>query len=801
MAYPIEDQLDWLSKESRIFSWDMIVGLNRDKLNQMLSQLYIRRFNGQGFRDPFTAPLNIEGQKRFLQDAMLDVPQLSFPDLNANKPMAQLALRLISGSDVTVRIGPESRYVERLDYVSPIVGPLLTINVDLKKAGGTITVEKKLLLNLAHCEEKDFNLHFDLDIEIQRLGGAAFYALFEKLPEDEKVFELGKIKLHGNEMFRPRSFTLLPQADKDSATGDGAILAFVSMQEGHEGTEPPTSDKVFRYMIPAPLKDYSAAVMFNTKRIVSTWFVEHLHKVFNSTEPPTYLYDAKVLVGAAIPGGNLEAGAEKFYFPIRGPLGWVYYSGATEPAVIYSTDPNGVELTFGPRGAILNWPVSADIYYNVKIISPRGEHDVGRQLSKIRGALRGYIVPEGSPPKLKVKGLLFIPEFEEGSLSPKCPPADVKGRTMDFCKALGYEGSKSGWIEFLVLLTALTYSLIQVQLAKTLARLATIDVEKDLSKLTGELLELNLGETVVGGGLYAPGELVRYGKVAALDDGKVVSPAKTRLALGEQCQFTIEGDPVGFNWSIEPLVAGGAIVGSINPTTGLYSVPANAQFPGQFIRERIKAKWWGKAIYALVTVTRESLAIAPLLQIVRAGEMAQFSAGGARSEATYSWEIIGDASGASLNSHAGRVVQFTAGSGNHEFPLLAKVEVTAAGAKRAGSVILLPKQNFQTLTIIVDPPSNGDNIMNLRISDLVEDGDKVVWTVAQGESSGKVIKHSTDPQLAYVEAFENPIDRLLIIGVEVRDEDTDVLYSRGYCVLPLPFTEYKTVYQFLQNGV
>ncbi|MHA6161270.1 hypothetical protein ACX3X6_10285 [Pseudomonas sichuanensis] len=821
MGSGLSDLMGWLREKSRMYSWDMIVAMDRDRLNRLLLHAYIGHFGNSSYFKPFTTTLEADSAAvRYLQDFVLDRPRLSFENADLSYSRASLNMRIISGNDVAVQQRAGGWEVSRLEWIEPMVGPLLELRLKLDEVETQIIDEVKLRLDLSKSE--DFLLKFDADIGLQRLAGEDFAALFRKLPDEQRFFELGSIRRHPDSLLQPRSFRLATQPDKESQDANGAVLVFVSMQEGHN-FDPPGEGSGFRYLIPKSYFNFSAIAMLSSWRLYIVWLLEALKKKLTTCGEPLFIgvgecervsiSDTSLFVPASEHRRRWKMYGEFFEIVLRHEEFTFFDAG---------------ELTVFQLGdrMLLSWPVTARFKYEYELNydepSAHGQggvqmlgHDLSGLLEyTLSGALEVEIGLMEFP---VVHYKVMRSEFKRGAQKGEAPLSWEEYFTLhgEHIQAIdpdaGDEWEKAMLLLYIIWLMTVGFKAVVDGIVESILLslidnitevITSLPLRSEVLSQVRQVVTLNFGESFTGNQLFGPTDLVLFGQVQPRSSGMMIEPLEPRVVIGGECKFSANGVTTGPEWFVEPLEPGGVTKGHIERHSGLYKVPAETHFEGSYWRERIRMVFGGHTAWALVTVTRQALAIAPLVQLVPANGEVTLDAG-TTEQAAFTWSIEGDAAGGKLSASTGPRVLFTAGAGNDDYPHLVRIKVSNQDEDRYASIISMAARPHLTLPIRVDNMDQARRQVTLKYPDDLRPGRKLVWEIVEGASSG-TLQVSEDGQfLARLEIVEHPLDRYMVMGAEIRDveESNPQVFMKGYFILPLPLHDYIDVYSRLQQTV
>jgi hypothetical protein len=254
----LESLLARMRQGSVTQGWGAISVLNRGRLNRLLEQQYIERFNGYSFLPPFTGRVSL-GQGSYdyveLQNIALGQPLLSFSTASLTNSIAVLTMNIIAGRYTASRQTPGASS-DRLSAfnITEAQGFKLELEIDLSMVVGEVDKRGKVKFDLA--QGVNFHCNIAGDDEAANSQFADFFKQhFDALPENRSVFQLGMLDLKGYSNLTPTTFRILTQAAPGAKVrgalnyGDGGVVTFIRLQANTaDGNFPP--DANFPYLIP-----------------------------------------------------------------------------------------------------------------------------------------------------------------------------------------------------------------------------------------------------------------------------------------------------------------------------------------------------------------------------------------------------------------------------------------------------------------------------------------------------------------------------------------------------------------------
>jgi hypothetical protein len=236
--------------------WGAITVFNRTRLNRILLQQWIDKYDGSGYMPPFSGRAFINEAKTEyadLNDIVLASPRLSFDKHpNFNNSIATLTLNILSG---TYTAYGKANAIESVLYsykITEAQGYTLTIDVNLSVVVGAVDHLGRVVLDLSRGTSIECNLAGPSTARKEL--GKYFQQRFNDLPPHRRVFELGMLDFNGYDPLTPDRFEIRTQAApgasdaRASNFGDGAVVVFIKLRDSEFGGGMPPSH--FPYLIP-----------------------------------------------------------------------------------------------------------------------------------------------------------------------------------------------------------------------------------------------------------------------------------------------------------------------------------------------------------------------------------------------------------------------------------------------------------------------------------------------------------------------------------------------------------------------
>ncbi|MBO9549827.1 hypothetical protein [Pseudomonas sp.] len=818
--------LQWLRLRSRLFGWDAIVAIDRSKINRLLKQEYIRRFNTASYLPPVNGELKSGNETRiFIHDFMLAHPRLSFENADLNDSRARLRMAVTGGDQLTLRKNVSDWYVQRLDWIGPLAGPELHLDLRLDDAPGHVSNDGRILLDLSKSD--NFSLTFSNDEQERELGGNFFKELFNQLPAAQRIWSLGEIAPGARPLLTPKKFRLRTQAKplpslapaaSEKEEADGAVLAFINMKASRDGSLP-DSNSDFRYLIPDDAgQDFSGTVLFNARRLI----IQHLIEKFS-----TFIKDSAFVIeydgqggvtGAYCDVGHIDVPVTGAYhragFDYKGLKLNIEMLAVVEKTIIQA-GAGQLRIDFsGDTGVRISWVATSDMEVRlVKMVS--NDQSYGPEdFESLFPAKRSLTVKCFVDYELvdRLGGVLEMTRLEIDGLDVEIkPPPEVSDAQIEQARTLYAQGNSSPShastrgealdpVELLLILFYVIPAMIMMpplQAMRTAAveplrvRLGRdLNVEEVLEPLVKETLRLSFGNKLVSDQVRGPKDVAMFGRVNPDGGSFEVVPLDPVLEPGGKLQFKVE-PARNVDWRIEALPFDAPDLGSIDPKTGWYSAPAASAITAGFIQARITATDPQSRVTAsaLVTVVDHAIALSPMLEVVAPGGAVELTAG-ARETADFEWSFVNPLPHGALREpgSTARFNTYVAGADSlkEAFKLdLVKVRSKGSGAERITCLVTQMKKK-KPMPVTTEEwgsgPVNDWVRLALWVGGQKQEG--VEWTVLYGPGDAKGDQY---------EVSRNRRDRFAVVAGRVDDPEWGVL--EGFIILPLPLDGAVEAYQ------
>jgi hypothetical protein len=254
----LTDLLRQMGQGSVTRGWGAVAVFSRARLNRLLEQQYIQRFERLTFMPSFVGDAHDDkqpGDRVSVAALELGPPLLSFSNASLFDSKAVLTMNIVAGRCSGLHPGEGTGVATTLSStfaITEAMGFKLNMEIDLAMVEGEIDRQGKVTLDLAGA----VNIHCNLGDDEQRKQFDSFFqASFEALPPDRSVFQLGMLELKGYNRLTPKAFRLATQAAPGAKVrgalnfGDGAVVVLIKLLGNESQGQFPLTGS-FPYLIP-----------------------------------------------------------------------------------------------------------------------------------------------------------------------------------------------------------------------------------------------------------------------------------------------------------------------------------------------------------------------------------------------------------------------------------------------------------------------------------------------------------------------------------------------------------------------
>ncbi|MDH0730388.1 hypothetical protein N5F23_13930 [Pseudomonas sichuanensis] len=655
--------LNWLKEPGRLLGNDMVFAIDKAKADALLTQEYIKRFKTTSYLPPVSGETAADnGYKVYMQNFVLDHPRLSFDNVDITSSKASLRMKIVGGNQVDLKQAGAHWYPRRIDSLDPLVGPELSLKLELSDVPGYVDDDGRIILDLRNSD--NFVLTFSDSNRIRQLGGDFFKELFRALPVEKRVWSLGAIERGPDELLQPESFRLhtqrnpsavfAPAAGADQPDVDGAVLGLVRMV-GNDGQQTVVPGPGYRYLIPSDSAQFTATVLFEKKRTMLAAFLRSLPR----GQLREAAFDVKFLGGgdmlATATSGWMELSSGAYSSSYEGSNVWptprsVYCEmDIVVPAFRVNLKDNLVVMLSDDRidlQMITQFVADIDVVRYEELGYSPSPHlnpqaiEVGWEGDFVLEFRAGWTLESANGGVIKLQD--FYLDFEEVIDEEHWPrrreplPPDVEVGTSI--------GQDHAWFVFAGPLNAFStvahersFPALRAALAKDLSAVT------HLSDAVEQTVQLTFGEALVPSEQHLPRDVATFGHVNPRLTAFTVTPLESTLIQGSKLQFATVPAKANITWSAESIEGSSDAPGSFDKA--MYQAPPASGIQGDFTRVRITATdpSTGYRASALVSVVKNALGLSPLVEVCQVGDAGVSLKAGHVGQAELRWTVLGSA--------------------------------------------------------------------------------------------------------------------------------------------------------------
>lgn len=743
-----------LKTQSPMDTWDVVLAFDRERTNDILLRSYVKRFDGTTYFPPVDSEEVTDAGVKWhrLQGIQLDKPRLSFEDASISGSRANLFMRSVAGKmiEVTRPVGGQYKSIGRLGLIDGLVGPTLSMTINLQEAPGSADSSGKVVLDLNSPSATGHKFSgVDTEYEAVKLG-SHLKSEMEKWSPEQKKFELSNLRVNPQDPLQPDTFRVRTHPAPGATDGEGEVLMFVTLKGGRPGRIP-DADADMLYLLP---EGYSSNLMVNHE-VIFGLLLDELKKVPQFSGHDFVKQEDNGVVSYVIDGGGIDV-------PSQGDRENGVDTGLTQHRLEFAETRGPLRLEYRDNVFALRWAGQVDIAAYVIRYDAQGA--TGRLTLEWEYEQLFEAVLEQRDGKEHI-----VVRANEPVFSIPYTWAERAGNE-------AYYPNLDRVARYYLWLTWNTLRFFGDELANVGAAL-------DALRLNGLLFPDE--SYVKARDIALPGDVTTVGDVVipeiTLDAHEVV------VAGGKTHLFKLQsGSSAGVTWSVKAL-PGESDPGTID-ANGRYVAPSAASFNHEFKRVIVTASTATATDHALVHLVAKEVSVYPSVMVTMAG--AAFKVGAASTDGgPLTWTLSGNAAGelaawADLDMQDGRLyTPKTAAEmppGDNEIDRrmrVQKITVTNAQGESAVAEALVILQAADAATIKVAAEGNGYQfsfwIKNKLGEDLeLEDTDYVLLS-GKGTLNGDTYTPPSDGSEKY-------------IVVAAIGDFMGVLSYWNYLVLPVP---------------
>ncbi|PMZ89971.1 MULTISPECIES: hypothetical protein [unclassified Pseudomonas] len=655
---PLAELVNYMQGKSLTYGWDAVSLYDQRKANELLFQQYVQRFNSGNYIEPMkmVAEWGDGSYKEHIYNLKLSAPRLSFESADPSEgARARLTMDMVGGMIVSTNSSGGATHVSKMQQLLPIGGPQLWMDQRVTK--GTVSGPGDVVIDLKNADR--FMANFVVGDLTQADVGRRFQEYFEKeLTPEQKQFPLGRLTGDLNDVLTPKNFEIRTMKSDplavmgDEAYGDGAVMMFITLRDGTDGTSFPNANSP--YLIPADGNGakYTGAMLLSSRVLFD--------KIMRGPARADIGYGINFLDYTNGNGAGQDVG-----WSLRGSTGGIshefihHYRVRSDdfPAVFtanlyswFKVDEGGPALTISGQGNKISfaWNKSYTTRFT-RVIDyqfpyPDDEEegplsfvcnytvDFNVNLDKNTGVVNFTHDPASSNFEMKVTGFehLFDMMWEGVNMIPIIE---------DYFRP-----------KLLEILKKLTTPTIDTFLARNL--------------LFPGQNALQLSDA------FVPGDLALFGQIDPLRTSIALAPMNSTIEAGSKLQFTLSPMPSNVLWSVKDVDGNLAQPGVIS-STGEYTAPAAGVLDEGFVAALVTAKGTlnGQPVEssALVSVVHHSIKANPMYVACDPGRTEILEAESLKGE-RLEWKILTPQWGSTLKPVEGNPNQYLYEAGKNIDP-------------------------------------------------------------------------------------------------------------------------------------
>lgn len=797
-----EELLAWLSTGNPLLGYDSVFAMDKAKTDTLLTQEYIRRFNTASYLPPVSGETEPDNNyKVYMQGFVLDHPRLSFDNVDITCSKASLRMKIVDGNQVDLKQAGQHWYPQRMDRISPLAGPELHLSLELGAVPGYVDEGGHVILDLSNSD--GFVLTFAQSQRIRQLGGDFFKQIFTALPDEQRVWSLGRIEHGDDALLRPESFILRtqrnpsaaysPMAEGDQDDVDGAVLGLIQMigDRGDVSLPGPT----YRYLIPDPpsgYSDYSATVLFERKRVAAAALLLTLNEL--SKDAVFQLSRSEAAISLRAVSGYFEFGFSNSPWSYWiDDLGGFYVTGRLDEASFnmpIADVKESLNITVSNERVLLDFDVEFDRFFRLK--------DVW-EWSGLNLDTQGYLGDYQAKCRCSISAEWQLAEFRR-HLALESGSFDVNVTLYEIHGPLGRDEPVNPIHRYIKSSIASgIYDAARWKLKGTLDRVLKRVISTDIqtNNVVREAIKLNFGGAIVPRHAYLPHDPVSFGDVNRHLTSFTVTPLETVITQGSKLLFTTEPLQEAVQWSVEAVDGSHDDPGNFDRTTdGLYLAPGASGIAGDFTRARVTATASnGYSSSALISVMKHALSLSPLVEVCQVGDDGVGLKAGFVGDGELSWRILGSQAHGRLEHEKGASNRYIPG-GNIEDQsfVVEEIEVSSPTDERRSVCVVTEMTVARPADVVIARQDAALRRVWLTIT-VGSKQQSPELTVVHGPGS---IGKDADGQ-PYYQASDSSAAHFSVVRAFWELEQFDLRFE-GFIVLPLPLDQHAQAYQALQGA-
>ncbi|ROM85929.1 hypothetical protein BK652_04960 [Pseudomonas brassicacearum] len=791
----VDTLLDWLKEKPRTLGWGAILAYGRSETNKMLLQEYITRFSSGDFMQPITEEIRdntTPTHKDFLHNYQMDAPRLSFAGSKLQKSSAKLTMKEVGGTHLSFskQEGAQQWSLTRVSEKDVLDGPGLKFDIDLMTSTGSVTSAGRVELDISNGS--DYRL-IDMPSEhLQRVAGERFHDHFKGLPQAQRVFVLNDLRFEPDQFLKPSKFHIRTRSKKESGVslladedeGEGEVLLFVAMEGDGNGTVP-IDNADLRYLLP---EGHSATVLLGSEMLFKKIIAEGVRRTHTLEDAFRAEFETVNGFTEMIGFGGKGKYAEHFYDGTPTADRYIKFIQVVSLITNFSDHGGGPQpglASFRVRREageiVLDWrgtkEQSCIIFYST--FPPTISGNLGSAWECV-WRFKYKLEPQTGRIMLAVdeSNELFKVDVSVGTYQ------DQPLLIQDFPRI---KASFEGMIAPFLRQTIETF----------------ISPTTEINVFTLNSLLFRNEDAVRFDSVHCPGDMAAFGHVGPRQSAFSITELEPIIPHTVAHTFTTEPRRNDLTWSVRNILGETVPKGTIT-NTGVYTPPTDAQIQRSSVRVVITATDGTHTSSALVSVTKRSLSVNPLIMIATAGDsLGHDVSAGAVDGGRLDWSIQDPASGAEVrpNPAEGKDHSYVPGPAiSKSSPTVDTIVVTnpRTGVSETTSVLVLHRQAILHVVIneAVTLPENQLQLSIIGDDGPINPGDwNEQWQVLLGGGSAQI--NATTGLLTL-----NPAgpDKFVVITVLAPPARPGGASDDGYIILPLPLFSVPETVRMLRDN-
>ena len=600
----VAELVEAMKGKSLTYGWDAVTLSDQRKANELLLQLYIERFDTEsGYIEPLSmvASWGDGDQKEHIYNLKLSAPRLSFETSNPElDPRARLTLNMVAGMIVsTNKMSGGPYYIKKILQVLPVGGPHLWMDQPLTKAN--VNGLGEVIIDIDKADT--FMANFVIGSLAQEDVGRRFKEYFDALPSAQKKFSLGSIEGFESGVLTPSNFEIKVVKSNylsvlgDEDYGDGAVMLFITLQGGKDGTSFPSRNST--YLLPTD----ECGLAFTGAMLLSS----------------RVLFDI-IMRGPAV--ADIGHGIEFLdYTPENG--------GGSDIAWSLKAGKGGGTHQFVHKYKIRDDDFDATFETNLHV---GFEVDAGGPALTIHGSGDRIDFVLDKSYEIPFSRVIYWqwpskPEWDYGTLEFNCKHTvsfnvvlDTDTGRVSFTRdelSSSFDLSVTGFDQLFDLVWE------GINIVSLIEAFYRPKLEGILQSLTTPILDTFILRNLLFPGhnalhlseAFVPGDLAVFGQIDPLRTTTVLTPASSNIEAGSALQFLLTPSPDDVTWRVRDVDGIREAVGTIS-SSGVYTAPSQAELSEGVVTVIVTAEGFldGQPVKgsALVSVLNNMISVNPL---------------------------------------------------------------------------------------------------------------------------------------------------------------------------------------------